>query len=133
MADWDKDANEKAGLHPENIKLRSSIKVNWICRKCPLGPLHLYKAMARERTLRRSGCPYCAAQKACKCNSLQTHFPEMVDEWDFARNQGTPGDYTARSDKSVWWKTAERGSWQQKIKRRNHPNLKRHYDRAFKQ
>ncbi len=133
MADWDKDANEKAGLHPENIKLRSHILVNWICRKCPLGLLHLYKAMPLGRTHGRSGCPYCVAQKVCKCNSLQTHFPEMVDEWDFARNQGTPGDYTARSDKSVWWKTAERGSWQQKIKRRNHPNLKRHYDRAFKQ
>jgi len=115
MADWDKDANEKAGLHPENIKLRSHILVNWICRKCPLGLLHLYKAMPLGRTQQCSGCPYCAAEKVCKCNSLQTHFPEMVDEWDFARNQGTPGDYTARSGQVVWWKTAERGSWQQTI------------------
>jgi len=133
MADWDKDANEKAGLHPENIKLRSHIQVNWICRKCPLGLLHLYKAMPLDRTQKCSGCPYCAAKKVCKCNSLQTHFPETAQEWHFDRNQGTPGDYTARSSQVVWWKTAERGSWQQKIYCRTHPNWKRQYDRAFKQ
>jgi rubrerythrin len=133
MADWDKDANEKAGLHPENIKLRSNIKVNWICRKCPLGLLHLYKAMARDRTQKRSGCPYCAAQKACKCNSLRTHFPELVTEWDYDKNKDTPRDYTARSNKIVWWKTAERGSWQQTIHSRTDRRLKRHQLRALKQ
>ena len=133
MAEWDEDANEKAGLHPENIKLRSHIQVNWICRKCPLGVLHLYKAMPNDRTSRCSGCPFCDAHKACKCNSLQTHFPELVEEWDFDRNQGTPEDYTAGSHKPVWWKTAERGSWQQTIHSRTHRQLKRHRHRAFKQ
>ena len=133
MADWDKDANEKAGMHPEKIKLRSSIKVNWICRKCPLGLLHLYKAMPLNRTAKCSGCPYCSAKNACKCNSLQTRFPELVEEWDFDRNQGTPEDYTAASHKPVWWKTAERGSWQQTIHTRTHRQLKRHRHRAFKQ
>ncbi len=133
MAEWDKEANEKAGLHPENIKLRSKIQVNWICRKCPLGLLHLYKAMPLTRTSKCGGCPYCHAQKACKCNSLQTHFPELVDEWDFDRNQGTPEDYTAKSHKAVWWKTAERSSWQQTISSRTDRRLKRHQHRAFKQ
>ena len=133
MAEWDEDANEKAGLHPENIKLRSHIQVNWICRKCPLGVLHLYRATPNDRTLKCSGCPYCDAQKACQCNSLQTHFPELVEEWDFDRNQGTPEDYTAGSHKPVWWKTAQRGSWQQTIHSRTHRQLKRHRHRAFKQ
>ena len=133
MAEWDEDANEKAGLHPENIKLRSHIQVNWICRKCPLGVLHLYRAMPNDRTLKCSGCPYCDAQKACQCNSLQTHFPELVEEWDFDRNQDTPEDYTAGSSKLVWWRTAERGSWQQRIDRRTDRRLKRHQHRAFKQ
>ena len=133
MAEWDREANEKAGLHPENIKLRSNIQVNWVCRKCPLGLLHLYKAMPFARTLVRSGCPYCDAQKVCKCNSLQTHFPELVQEWDFEQNKDTPRDYTARSNKIVWWKTAERGSWQQTIHSRTDRRLKRHQHRAFKQ
>jgi len=132
MAEWDTDANEKAGLRPEKIKLRSHIHVNWICRRCPLGLLHLYKAMPLHRT-RRSGCPYCDADKACKCNCLQTHFPEMNKEWDFDKNKDTPEDYTAHSDRVVWWKTEERGSWQQSISTRTHQGLKRHRHRAFKQ
>ncbi len=133
MAEWDREANEKAGLHPEKIKLRSTIQVNWICRKCPLGLLHLYKAMPNDRTQKCSGCPYCDARKACKCNSLQTHFPEMVEEWDFDKNTDTPGDYTARSHAVVWWKTAERGSWQQTIDSRADRRLKRHQHKPFKQ
>ncbi len=131
--EWDKDANEKAGLHPEKIKLRSCIRVNWVCRKCPSGLLHLYKAMPNDRTLKCSGCPYFDARKACRCNSLQTQFPELVEEWDLDRNQGTPEDYTAGSDKSVWWKTAERDSWQQTIHSRTDRRLKRHQRRAPKQ
>jgi len=61
MAEWDTDANEKAGLRPENIKLRSHIHVNWICRRCPLGLLHLYKAMPLHRT-RRSGSYFLASE-----------------------------------------------------------------------
>ncbi len=133
MAEWDTVANEKAGLYPENIKLRSNILVNWICRKCPLGLLHLYTAAPRARTLNCRGCPYCSAYKACKCNSLQTHFPELVEEWDFDRNKDTPEDYTSGSNKSVWWRTAERGSWQQSIHSRTDRRLKRHQHRAFKQ
>jgi len=133
MAEWDIDANEKAGLRPEKIKLRSRIPVNWICRKCPLGLLHLWKATPNDRTQKCSGCPYCDAQKACKCNSLQTHFHDLVEEWDFDRNKDAPGNYTARSHAEVWWRTAERGSWQQRIDTRTDRRLKRHQLRALKQ
>ena len=133
MAEWDKDANEKAGLHPEKIKLRSRLQVNWICRKCPLGLLHLYKATPNDCTQKYSGCPYCDAQKACKCNSLQTHFSEVVEEWDFDRNKDTPEDYTVGSGRVVWWKTAERVSWQQSIDSQTDKRLTRHRHRAFKQ
>ena len=133
MAEWDKGANEKAGLCPEKIKLRSHIQVNWICRKCPLGLLHQYTAMPQSRTLKSLGCPYCDAQKACKCNSLQTYFPDLVEEWDFDNNQDTLGDYAARSHKVVWWRTAERSSWQQRIDQRTDRRLKRYQHRAFKQ
>ncbi len=133
VAEWDKDANQEAGLYPENIKLRSHIRVNWICRKCPLGLLHLYKASPNDRTQKGSGCPCCDAQKVCKCNSLQTHFPELVEEWDLDKNKDTPMDHTARSHAVVWWKTAERGSWQQRIHARTDRRLKRHQHRALKQ
>ena len=133
MAEWDENANEKAGLHPEKIKLRSRIPVHWICRKCPLGLLHLHKATPNDRTQKCSGCPYCDGQKVCKCNSLQTHFPDLVEEWDFDRNKDAPGDYTAGSHAVVWWRTAERGSWQQRIDTRTDRRSKRHQLRALKQ
>lgn len=66
MSEWDKDANEEDGLCPDKIKLRSHKHVNWVCHKCPMGHLHLYKAQPYSRTEAGTGCPYCAGQKVCK-------------------------------------------------------------------
>ena len=115
MSEWDTDANEEDGLRPDKIKLRSHKHVNWVCHKCPMGHLHLYKAKPLYRTVTGSGCPYCAGQKVCKCNSLQTWCPGLAEQWDFLKNRATPEDYTAGSRQLVWWKTAKRGSWQARI------------------
>ena len=55
------------------------------------------------------------------CNSLQTHYPKVSSEWDFARNDLTPAQVTSRSDKLVWWENAVRGSWVQRINHRTDP------------
>ena len=60
-----------------------------------------------------TGCAVCAGRQACVCNSLESLFPLIAAEFDVDRNGIAPSEITAQSDKKVWWRTAERGSWKQ--------------------
>ena len=126
LGHWDHEANVRDGLYPEKIRLRSHKLVHWVCHKCPRGCLHKYQATPNDRTGKGSGCPYCSGNKACKCNSLQSLFPDIAQEWDDEQNEGTPDDCTSQSGCSVWWKSAEHGSWHQKIRARTDSRLKKH-------
>ena len=57
-------------------------------------------------------CSLCWGQ-ACVCNSLESLFPLIAAEFDVDRNGNAPSEITAQSNKKVWWRTAERGSWKQ--------------------
>ncbi len=118
MKEWDYELNEQQGLDPHKITLRSNKRCNWICRQCPAGQLHRWKAAPLVRTLQASGCPYCSGLKACKCNSLQALSPEVAAEWDYVKNEGTPDDYPANSHMKAWFLSTKRGSWQAKINNR---------------
>ena len=124
LAEWDHKRNEACGNYPHNIRLRSSKRMYWLCTKCPAGQEHSWSAAPPSRTGRnQSGCPTCAGRVACRCNSLQALFPAIAAEWDFGRNKGHPGDYTACSHHLAWWYTLERGSWQQGINVRTDSRL----------
>ncbi len=125
LGEWDYEANAQEGLQPEKIRLRSHKPVHWVCHKCPKGCLHRYRARPYHRTLSGSGCPCCSGHQACKCNSLQSLFPDVAQDWDFERNEGTPNDYTSRSVAIVWWKSAKRGSWQQSLNSRTQSKMAR--------
>ena len=112
---WDTEANKKDGFFPDKIKLHSRKHINWVCHKCPLGHLHTYKAKPNNYAVHNSGCPFCSGKELCECNSLQTLFPQSVEEWDYDRDEGTPADYASSSDVVVWWKSAKQGKWQQEI------------------
>ena len=120
LKEWDHSRNAALGMFPDNITPGSAKKVFWLCPNCPAGQKHSYSATPNDRTRRQhpTGCPYCAGRKACKCNSLHTHYPQLASEWDFAKNEGTPDDHTAHSCYMAWWTSAKRGSWQQSIDRR---------------
>lgn len=124
MSEWDWYVNETEGFSPDKIKLGSSKLVSWVCHRCSMGHLHRFKARPCNRTQNNSGCPYCSSHKACECNSLQTWFPEAIEEWDSNKNEGTPADFASRSCAVVWWNTAKRGSWQQSIDGRAHAWLR---------
>jgi len=125
LSEWDYEANAQEGLWPEKIRLRSHKLVHWVCHKCPRGCMHRYQATPKDRIGKGSGCPYCSGHKACKCNSLQSLFPDVALEWDAERNEGNPDYYTAQSNIVVWWSSAERGSWQQSIHSRTQNNMRK--------
>jgi hypothetical protein len=129
LLEWDYERNAADGIHPSTTTLGSQKLVHWVCHNCPKGQLHLYQMVPNNRIRKRgsgrrgSGCPYCAGQQVCKCNSLQTHYPMLSSEWDFARNDMTPAQVTTRSSQVVWWNSSVRGSWAQRIHGRTHPHL----------
>ena len=119
---WDWKLNEEAGLDPSKLRCRSNKKAHWVCHKCPVGQPHRWQAVIGDmyRTMLRGtqGCPCCQGMQACKCNSLQSLFPEVAAEWDYERNQGTPADYSAHSSVKVWWYNSHRGHFKVRITER---------------
>ena len=120
LAEWDHHKNAPEGIFPDKITLGSKKSVHWVCDKCPAGQQHCWKAEAshRTRSVRPSGCPYCTGRAVCKCNSLQTLFPQIAAEWHPTKNARTPCDYVRFSTSKAWWYNAHRGSWEQSINRR---------------
>ena len=118
MKFWDAEQNAQHNLDATRLTLGSHKKVHWVCHECPSGVKHRWLASPNARKLGRkneSGCPFCSGHKACKCNSLQTLYPELAAEWDYQKNNTTPHDHTRFSCKEVWWTNHERGSWRQSL------------------
>ncbi|DBA82296.1 TPA: hypothetical protein ACH3X2_000562 [Trebouxia sp. C0005] len=124
LLEWDHERNAADSIHTHDTTLGSKKLVHWHCQKCPKGQMHKYQMRCSDRVRNQaSGCPYCAGKQVCKCNSLQTHYPMISAEWDFAKNDMTPAQVTSRSNQLVWWVNSVRGSWAQSINSRTHPHL----------
>ena len=119
LAQWDHPRNAEHGHFPDQVSLKSSKQIFWLCTNCPAGQQHSWPAQPHQRTdPNKSNCPYCAGHAACRCNSLQALYSDIAAEWDHAKNQGTPSDFTASSKRLAWWISPQRGSWQQTIQSR---------------
>ena len=125
LQQWDHTRNAACGNYPHNTKLKSNKQIYWLCSKCPAGQEHSWSAPASKRTSHKpTGCPLCARQVACRCNSLQALFPAIAAEWDYRKNKSEPSDYTPGSKHLAWWYTPQRGSWQRSIHARTGNMLK---------
>ena len=119
LAEWDHERNAAMENFPDNTRLRSSKQIFWLCNKCPAGQQHSWSAVPHHRTTRgKRGCPVCAGKAACKCNSLAALYPATAAEWDYAKNEGRPEDYTGSCNHKAWWSSLQHGSWQQSINSR---------------
>lgn len=98
VKEWDYELNFP--YTPENFKIHSNKKVNWICKKG-----HSYIARIDSRVA-GTGCPYCSNKKTLKgFNDLFTTNPELKNDWLFDKNKNVnPEQLTYGSDKKVWWK-----------------------------
>ncbi len=111
MREWDFENNE---LNPNAISPNSYKKVNWIC---PKG--HKYIASVTKRNQGRN-CPVCVGKQInIGVNDFASLQPELVKEWDYARNSKLPTEYTEYSNKKVFWKCLIcNTSWQATINKR---------------
>ena len=126
LSEWDHERNASEDIYPHNTTLGSGKLVHWICRQCPKGQLHRWRARSFSRTCQRPcGCPVCDGKQVCICNSLETLHPEVAAELDLSKNHFTAADVTASSHQVAWWKTDKRGSWKDVITQRTEHFLQR--------
>ena len=116
VEEWDFIKNDP--LLPERITCGSNKKVWWRCKN-----EHVWQATVSERTRKDkpSGCPYCAHKKVLYgVNDLATRHPELVEEWDYQKNNPLkPEQFLSGSNKIVWWKCKRCGyEWQAAISSR---------------
>lgn len=103
-AQWDYEKN--GDLQPEQFSIGSAKKFWW---KCEHG--HSWQAVLYSR--KSCGCPVCAGKTVVVgFNDLQTLNPNLAKEWNFEKNgKLQPKDFTAGSNKNVWWKCKLGHSW----------------------
>lgn len=71
-AQWDYKKNP-ADTTPDTVAAGSHKKFWWVCSKG-----HSWQATAKNRTARKSGCPYCSGRKATQETNVITTFPEFA-------------------------------------------------------
>ena len=105
-ADWHPTKN--GYVTPEMISYASGRKVWW------LGECGHEWQMSVDSRNRGAGCPFCAGKRILiGFNDLQTTHPELLTEWDYAKNTlASPNAISFGSDKKVWWICEEGHSYQ---------------------
>ena len=94
-------------IQPEKVMAGSGKKVWWKCKEG-----HEWQTQIKSRTNGR-GCPFCSGRKAIKGeNDLATTNPEMLEEWDYEKNEIRPEEVMSGSHKKVWWRCKKGHSWQ---------------------
>lgn len=103
ICEWDDTRN--APLTPYDITAGSGKRIWW---KCSCG--HTWQSTIAGRKKGR-GCPVCNRQQIRHQSFAEEH-PEMLDEWDFSKNDRRPEQYAARSNQKVWWRCKFGHTWQ---------------------
>ena len=117
LAEWDWEANETHGWHPDRITLGSAKKVHWVMQdECKLGLVHKWQAAPAKRIGSKSASPFPSGNAVCACNSLAVQCPEAADLWDYGMNGDlTPHSVTSQCKREVYWKRSDGRHWQQRV------------------
>lgn len=108
--EWNYEKN--GSLTPDMFTIGSHAKVWWKCSKG-----HEWQTNIYHRTSRGDGCPYCSWKKVLKgFNDFETYCIEhgrqnVLDEWDYDKNDKDPSSYSSRSNDKVWWKCSKGHEW----------------------
>ena len=96
LDEWDYDKNKKL---PSEYTIHSGQRVWWKCKEG-----HSWKALIYARVDMGCGCPGCAGQMLLVGeNDLKTKRPDLIDEWDYSKNDKNPEDYMEHSNFYAWW------------------------------
>lgn len=109
--EWDNELN--GDLTPYLISYGSEKKVWWNCSKG-----HKYEMTVYSKHL-GAKCPICSGRILQKgINDLVSTYPELINEWDFEKNNIVPNTVHSGSKLKVWWKCAKGHSWSTGVQNR---------------
>lgn len=103
---------------PRDVPAGSGEMVWW---RCFAGPDHEWQAQTRSRTMRGSGCTFCAHKRVATSEALATTHPDIAAQWHPTRNgDKTPGDFPFGSHHEAWWQcpTYKTHVWRARISSR---------------
>src|SRR3954468_12945651 len=80
LKEWDYHKN--GALKPENFKVTSHEKVNWVCIHG-----HQWSATIASRTHGGNDCPDCGNRRINTSNNLANVNPTLADEWHPTKNE----------------------------------------------
>jgi very-short-patch-repair endonuclease len=105
IKEWDYKKNK---INPNEHLPGSKKKAWWLCHEG-----HSYYSRISDRTLNKSGCPYCSGTLVSDKNSLKIHYPHLLKEWDYNKNKKIePTNISYGSSKKVWWKCKNNHSYE---------------------
>lgn len=111
--EWHEEKNKPLTL--SNFSFSSARKVWW---RCQIDGRHIWEARIFSRN-KGAKCPYCSGKKFLKEESLGSKFPNLLKEWDYAKNLNLDlFSLSPKSGKKVWWKCLKGHEWQTFIRHR---------------
>lgn len=104
---------EKNGITPDKISPKDTKKYWWTCENNH--PSFLQSV--EHRVTRNTKCPYCSGRKSIRGeNDLETLYPDIAKEWDFAKNEGLlPQDVSPYTYNAYWWICPKGHSYKKKV------------------
>lgn len=97
VMEWDYRKNT---IKPTDVVSGSNKKVWWICQICNGS----YQMTISSRCNKGFGCPFCSGHRVLEgYNDLATKRPDLLNEWDYKKNNINPIDVSEGSNKKVWW------------------------------
>lgn len=97
LTDWDYKKNE---VNPAKIMPSSNTKVWWRCHVCG----HSWEATPNNRSTRNTGCPECAKRHRKAHTTLCEERPDLLADWDDAKNDPAWLNLSVTSKTQVHWK-----------------------------
>ena len=110
VKEWAHDLN--GDVTPESTPAGSSFIAAWRCeRGCKdCGRAHEWHTGVKNRCLDGTGCPICAGNRVCPCQSLAAKHKGLMDEWDYEANKGLdPECVGCLSNMVVAWRCQQCG------------------------
>ena len=105
---WNYEKNTE--IKPTMISHGSTKTVWWKCEKG-----HEWKSKISDIT-HGNRCPYCSNQKILTgYNDLATQYPEVLQYWDYDKNEKSPTELAKSSKYKAWWKCQKGHSYQMMV------------------
>ncbi len=101
-------------LTPWDVTCGYDKNVWWLCEQN-----HEWEANIYNRNHHKSGCPFCAGQRATNEHNLLISNPKLASEWNYEKNDKLPEDYCPSSGNKVWWRCENGHEWESQISNRN--------------